>query len=286
MPEADVLYSDVKFTKSRDKGNGRASPSEDTTYSEVKIAKTSQPASELTVPKQAGSNSQSGVTSEKLLLVVLVVLLVAAVSALGYTTFKMMQTTETLQKLTSEYEKMKKNITEQKKCEAMPCIILQPTCWKNETCWKCEEGWEKFGEKCYYFSTKKFPWSESRAECQKQEGDLVKIDSREEQIFLDEKLRPKMKKDEDKFWIGLTDSEEEGTWLWVDRSPLNQSLVFWNGDEPDNWKDRKDIEEDCGRMGEKGGDVNYRSWFDRRCTDSFKYICEKQGKNGKLECVL
>ncbi|XP_074543360.1 C-type lectin domain family 4 member E-like [Halichoeres trimaculatus] len=239
-----------------------------------------------TTQESLQSTRGSKVTGERVALLVVSALLAAAVIVVCHLAHANIITQDGFQRLKDELEALKKNPTEQRGCETQPCIILQPTCWKNETCWKCEEGWEKFGEKCYYFSTKKFPWSKSRAECQKQEGDLVKIDSREEQIFLDEKLRSKMKKDEDKFWIGLTDSEEEGTWLWADRSPLNQSLVFWNGDEPDNWKDRKDIEEDCGRMGEKGRDVNYRSWFDRSCTDSFKYICEKQGENGKLECVL
>uniref|UniRef100_A0AAQ6A9V8 C-type lectin domain-containing protein n=1 Tax=Amphiprion ocellaris TaxID=80972 RepID=A0AAQ6A9V8_AMPOC len=85
--------------------------------------------------------------------------------------------------------------------------VLFCNLFKDGPCPKCEAGWEHHGGKCYNFTTNKSSWEESRNFCQSQGGDLVKIDSSDEQ---------------DKFWIGLTDSEEEGRWLWVDGSPLNE----------------------------------------------------------------
>uniref|UniRef100_A0A3P9BQ44 C-type lectin domain-containing protein n=1 Tax=Maylandia zebra TaxID=106582 RepID=A0A3P9BQ44_9CICH len=84
----------------------------------------------------------------------------------------------------------------------------------NQTGCKCEDGWEKHKGKCYYFSISS-SWNKSRTECITKGGDLVKIDSSEEQILLQKK--------NGKFWIGLTDSAVEGRWLWVDGSPLNES---------------------------------------------------------------
>uniref|UniRef100_A0A3Q1H449 C-type lectin domain-containing protein n=1 Tax=Anabas testudineus TaxID=64144 RepID=A0A3Q1H449_ANATE len=121
---------------------------------------------------------------------------------------------------------------------------------KDDTCPKCEEGWELHGGKCYYFSTNKSTWDQSRDDCRHGGGDLVKIDSREEQV------ENTMNDDEDKFWIGLTDSKEEDKWLWVDDSPLNTSLTFWISREPDNWpgnNNKVPEGEDCARMGERGG---------------------------------
>uniref|UniRef100_A0A669CQC8 C-type lectin domain-containing protein n=1 Tax=Oreochromis niloticus TaxID=8128 RepID=A0A669CQC8_ORENI len=83
-----------------------------------------------------------------------------------------------------------------------------------DSCYKCEDGWKQHGGKCYYFSTNSSSWNESRTECRTKGGDLVKIDSSEEQRFLQTKT--------EEFWIGLTDSAEEGRWLWVDGSPLNE----------------------------------------------------------------
>ncbi|KAM4550885.1 C-type lectin domain family 7 member A-like isoform 2-T2 [Fundulus diaphanus] len=80
--------------------------------------------------------------------------------------------------------------------------------------------WELQGESCYYFSNYTSSWNESRRSCKVLGGDLVKIDSREEQMFLGRRASSLMVEEDDRFWIGLTDSEEEGRWLWVDGSPL------------------------------------------------------------------
>ncbi|XP_013879516.1 hepatic lectin, partial [Austrofundulus limnaeus] len=97
---------------------------------------------------------------------------------------------------------------------------------------QCGAGWEEHGGKRYKFLTSKASWQDSRSFCRDLGGDLVKIDSREEQEFLVRRLRDKMISIEDWFWIGLTDSETEGSWLWVDRSPLDKS--FWMNGEPNN----------------------------------------------------
>ncbi|XP_014895179.1 C-type lectin domain family 4 member E-like [Poecilia latipinna] len=139
----------------------------------------------------------------------------------------------------------------------------------------CEAGWEQHGGNCYYFSTSKSSWTDSRRSCTDLGSDLVKIDSREEQMFLESRLRGLMEDNEDKFWIGLTDSVEEGRWFWVDGSALDQSLSFWYQKEPDDWKTENPAGEDCVRMGERGGSQDLRCWFDKACNGTQKSICEK-----------
>uniref|UniRef100_A0A3P9DJ84 C-type lectin domain-containing protein n=1 Tax=Maylandia zebra TaxID=106582 RepID=A0A3P9DJ84_9CICH len=140
-----------------------------------------------------------------------------------------------------------------------------------DPCYKCEEGWEQHGGKCYYFSISKSSWEQSRDECRAKRGDLVKIDSREEQ-----------------FWIGLTDSALEGRWVWVDRSPLHQRLTFWNIKEPDNWNGTHEEHpdgEDCVRMGEKGRADDLKCWFDAFCSKPHRSICEKAAVKGQFKKV-
>uniref|UniRef100_A0A3Q2QPP5 C-type lectin domain-containing protein n=1 Tax=Fundulus heteroclitus TaxID=8078 RepID=A0A3Q2QPP5_FUNHE len=128
--------------------------------------------------------------------------------------------------------------------------------FKDETCQKCGAGWELHGGTCYKFSTRKSSWNESRDSCKDLGGDLVKIDSREEQDNL-----------EDMFWIGLTDSKEEGRWLWVDGSPLSHK-----SSQPDNKSKDGAAEADC-------------SWFDISCNYPQKSICEKAAEIRQCSCV-
>ncbi|XP_032391821.1 hepatic lectin [Etheostoma spectabile] len=262
MSEAEVFYSDVKFTRARG-NNGPASSPAETTYSEIGISKT-QPPARLpgSQQQQPVSNGRSKVPSERLALGVVSVLLAAAVIALGLISHKNMELSQRL----TEFDALAESL-------------------KDEPCQKCEKDWELHGGKCYYFSTDASPWEDSRKQCKAQHGDLVKIDSREEQTFLELKLRDKMTKDEDKFWIGLTDSQTEGTWLWVDGSPLNESLTFWLAGDPDNHKGEDKDGEDCARMGEKGGARDLNCWLDKSCKKPHKRICEKQATAGHLKCV-
>ncbi|XP_067106280.1 C-type lectin domain family 12 member B-like [Osmerus mordax] len=78
----------------------------------------------------------------------------------------------------------------------------------------CEglDGWRRFGCSFYYVSTVDKNWNDSRQDCIGRGADLVIINSREEQDFLNN-----LKKT---VWIGLTDTVTEGTFIWVDGTPL------------------------------------------------------------------
>ncbi|XP_062251831.1 C-type lectin domain family 4 member E-like isoform X1 [Platichthys flesus] len=159
-----------------------------------------------------------------------------------------------------------------------PCKVEQPTkppSVREETCPRCEDCWEPHGGKRYFFSSDTLTWTQSRTRCKSMRGDLVVINNREEQKFLHSRLSVKMDKSEDKFWIGLTYSKNEGKWLWVDDTRLNTSLVFWRKGEPNNKKEENPDGEDCVMMGQNKGDTNLKIWFDKSCESFQKYICEK-----------
>ncbi|KAK9538102.1 hypothetical protein VZT92_005658 [Zoarces viviparus] len=73
----------------------------------------------------------------------------------------------------------------------------------------------------------------------------------------------------DHTWIGLSDRDEEGTWRWVDGTPLTEA--YWHA-PPDNGGDDPPLgEEDCVEMINDRG----RKWNDLRCHISLQWICEK-----------
>ncbi|XP_066541660.1 C-type lectin domain family 4 member F-like [Hoplias malabaricus] len=112
--------------------------------------------------------------------------------------------------------------------------------------------WEFFDTSAYYISTDKKTWSESRDDCEDNGGDLVIINSKEEQEYLARKIGSKYT------WIGLTDSERENQWKWVDGSAL--ITAYWGQGQPDNLN-----EEDCAHVGYQENFSN-KTWNDLSCS--------------------
>ncbi|XP_017163008.1 C-type lectin domain family 4 member E-like isoform X1 [Poecilia reticulata] len=216
-------------------------------------------------------------------LLVLVGLLAAALIVIYRLSTHIVRTNEDLQRITEENKVLSRNLS----------------AFEDEP--SCETGWVQFQGSCYHFSTDQFSWAESRRSCREAGAELVKVDSRELQVrnsvrysiqildqdkpgrvltsplqyFLRFHLTGKMKSFQDMFWIGLTDSAEEGRWVWTDGSDLSESVRFWSQKEPDNWTAENPAGENCVRMGtEGGGPMN--NWYDKDCGAAQKRICQKR----------
>uniref|UniRef100_A0A671UBJ7 C-type lectin domain-containing protein n=1 Tax=Sparus aurata TaxID=8175 RepID=A0A671UBJ7_SPAAU len=150
-------------------------------------------------------------------------------------------------------------------CSQIQTLSVLPDC-KYEQCFValdsslCCNLFKQNGPQCYYYSTDKLIWEQAREKCRRDGADLVKIESEDEQV--------EHTADEDKFWIGLTDSVTEGTWLWTDGTPLNKSLTFWGKGQPDNLKEGNANGQDCVRMGEISRS-SLKWWFDKSCTAEY-----------------
>ncbi|XP_029370202.1 C-type lectin domain family 4 member E-like isoform X2 [Echeneis naucrates] len=240
-----------------------------------------KPEDEAAASQQPNSAKGSKVTAERVALLVLSAVVVAAAIVIYRVSSDHFQTNKELQELRDKFEEDRLCGTEPNNTLTLMCP-KDPEVKRNETYPRCEEGWEHNGGKCYLFSTNGSSWEKSRDECKQLGGDLVKIDSREEQGFLIERLRITHR---GFFWIGLTDSKNESDWLWVDGSPLDKSWTFWRSGEPDNWKEKDPDGEDCVAMGETGKILE--SWNDDSCKTEYKRICEKEEEVGlyTITCV-
>ncbi|XP_070982809.1 CD209 antigen-like protein C [Oncorhynchus clarkii lewisi] len=127
----------------------------------------------------------------------------------------------------------------------------------------CHEGWIKFETSCYFFSTVNKTWEESRMDCLRREAHLVIINNREEQVFING-LNGANKQ----IWIGLTDTFAEGTWKWVDGTPL--TTTYWGDGQPNSWKE---TEQDCGEFIHRSTDPG--DWNDDGCSVEQYCVCEK-----------
>uniref|UniRef100_A0A2R9CMA7 C-type lectin domain-containing protein n=1 Tax=Pan paniscus TaxID=9597 RepID=A0A2R9CMA7_PANPA len=127
-------------------------------------------------------------------------------------------------------------------------------------CRRCPWEWTFFQGNCYFMSNSQRNWHDSITACKEVGAQLVVIKSAEEQNF----LQLQSSRSNRFTWMGLSDLNQEGTWQWVDGSPLLPSFnQYWNRGEPNNVG-----EEDCAEFSGNG-------WNDDKCNLAKFWICKK-----------
>uniref|UniRef100_A0A4W5RIE0 C-type lectin domain-containing protein n=1 Tax=Hucho hucho TaxID=62062 RepID=A0A4W5RIE0_9TELE len=133
----------------------------------------------------------------------------------------------------------------------------------------CPDGWRRLRHSCYYFSINSKTWSESRQDCRERGADLLIIKSREEQVCM---WVPYSKHigEQMHFWIGLTDSEKEGIWKWVDGTTPT-TTQFWRKGEPNNSHGG----ENCAVFNSFSDNLGIiQSWNDQPCSLPIHWVCK------------
>ncbi|XP_045569536.1 CD209 antigen-like protein E [Salmo salar] len=125
----------------------------------------------------------------------------------------------------------------------------------------CPQEWKKLDSSCYYVSTEYKSWEESRQDCRNRGADLVVINSEEKQTLVNWLCGVY-----DYVWIGLTDSVTEGTWKWVDDTPL--TTKYWDSGEPNGG-----VADNCVYFYSWTSDKG--EWWDYYCSYKYRWICEK-----------
>ena len=110
--------------------------------------------------------------------------------------------------------------------------------------------------KCWGLRVTSKTWGEAQTYCASIGGNLAKMDSEERMTFLNSKMGHVT------FWLGARDSATEGSWVWLDGSPV--SWTYWRYDQPSgntNW--------DC--LAWVG---SWRRWRDLGCNYDRYSVCE------------
>ncbi|XP_021047498.1 C-type lectin domain family 9 member A-like isoform X2 [Mus pahari] len=119
-------------------------------------------------------------------------------------------------------------------------------------CWTCQGGWSCCGEKCYYFSEEEKTWDKSEESCRVLGSHLAKIDSREEQNFIQAQLNYS-------YWVGLRKKGGQFRWVHHKDAKLSSDLDFQTTHVADA---------ECGYIKPKNLNI-------AQCNRYFYYICMK-----------
>ncbi|KAM6903124.1 C-type lection lectoxin-Enh3-like [Lycodopsis pacificus] len=126
----------------------------------------------------------------------------------------------------------------------------------------CPMFWYSFNGRCHKYVATRMTWADAEMHCVSQGANLVSIHSLEEHNFV-KTLIKNFDLAEGVTWIGLSDTQKEGTWMWSDGSAVR--FVYWRSGEPNNHKGK----EDCVH-------TNYPhdlKWNDAPCSHTHPFVC-------------
>ncbi|NWU97744.1 MRC1 protein, partial [Upupa epops] len=124
----------------------------------------------------------------------------------------------------------------------------------------CQKGWMKHGFYCYSVGQLPATFSEAKQICEANRGYLTTVTDRYEQAFLTSVIGLNPAK---YFWIGLSDTEEQGTFKWANGHEV--TFTHWNAGMPGR-------EPGCVAMatGTSAG-----LWDILNCEESNLFICKQ-----------
>ena len=132
----------------------------------------------------------------------------------------------------------------------------------------CKTGeQEEFGDHCYFWSSNKQNWDESKSHCEIMNGTLAAVTSLPIHNFLVRKVDKGSDNQYTWFWIGGTDRETEGNWKWVDGSDWNFShWATLRDKQPSGGPNQNCLQIYHGRYATNG-------WNDQYCYMALPFIC-------------
>ncbi|KAJ8402327.1 hypothetical protein AAFF_G00368160 [Aldrovandia affinis] len=135
----------------------------------------------------------------------------------------------------------------------------------------CPPGWLSYSGSCYWVVSNfnlLTSWNEAQTRCSDMGAGLVTIKSAEEQFFVNAQLPDLHQSSVPDVWIGVSDKDHDGTFQWVDKTPI--TYANWNPNFPQD----TDQYWDCGQI--YTGNYNGK-WETTNCFKNLGYICKMVG---------
>ncbi|XP_044198199.1 ladderlectin-like [Thunnus albacares] len=128
----------------------------------------------------------------------------------------------------------------------------------------CPYHWTKYNGRCFLFVPRTLTWAQAERNCQSKGAHLASIHGTREYNQIKRIISDRTHRSP-KTWIGGSDSQEEGVWLWSDGTRFAYS--YWCRGEPNNnWN------QDCIQMNYGGN----KCWDDVQCNSRRSSVCAKK----------
>ncbi|XP_032438258.1 ladderlectin-like [Xiphophorus hellerii] len=95
----------------------------------------------------------------------------------------------------------------------------------------CPAGWSHFNHRCFIYISRTMTWARAQRNCVSLQANLASIHNFWEYHYIQRLITTATHRSPET-WIGGSDAQEEGVWLWSDGSPFHYSN--WCHGEPNN----------------------------------------------------
>ncbi|XP_031159861.1 type-2 ice-structuring protein-like [Sander lucioperca] len=129
----------------------------------------------------------------------------------------------------------------------------------------CPRGWTGYKGRCFLYVPTAMTWAKAERNCQSQGGNLASVHNIQEYHEI-QRLIVKSSYEYKEAWIGGSDAQEEGTWMWSDGSRF--IYQNWCPTHPDNMHGIQH----CLQM--NFGDE--KCWDDCECSHLHPFVCSKK----------
>uniref|UniRef100_A0A3Q0SZJ6 C-type lectin domain-containing protein n=1 Tax=Amphilophus citrinellus TaxID=61819 RepID=A0A3Q0SZJ6_AMPCI len=129
---------------------------------------------------------------------------------------------------------------------------------------RCGRGWFQFNGRCFYYIPKPTSWAVAEKNCMSLGGHLASVHNFMEYHKL-QSLILRVSHDYKETWIGGSDAQQEGHWIWSDGTIFH--YTNWCPGEPNNLSGQQN----CLQMNHSGG----KCWDDLSCYNELPSVCAK-----------
>uniref|UniRef100_A0A3Q3W881 C-type lectin domain-containing protein n=1 Tax=Mola mola TaxID=94237 RepID=A0A3Q3W881_MOLML len=103
----------------------------------------------------------------------------------------------------------------------------------------CPPGWTAHASRCFLLSEEQQEWAMARNKCKSLGGDLAVVLNADDQALMTIMTLKLVHHNPEKYfhsaWIGLSDTDKEGVFFWVNGDKLKSNVSFWSPGNPNNF---------------------------------------------------